>query len=307
MNTRPVTRLTKQQLMRGAAHLLDPAVNLGLSLARPYKKPNIEFNARAVRDDPDERRRAGRVLRRAGAIVLRGYYDAPAVDGLRERADAFFAEVEWRRNAPLSTPPDPRFGVQNSLARPLKGYRECVRHPVAVVNFRDGVDLGMVDVFHPERLIVDFPGQMPLVDEVRERLVAQLVRAAVKRKVKSVVRNLYLNDSVTRTRGFHTDGVSIKAKSFTYMTDVLSDADGPYCYALGTHEAPADLREANQRLNLRLNQRWDDFPLHGLFRRFTFHGHRGDLIISLQFGAHRGLPQKSGHRRMMLVSTVQGR
>ena len=293
------------QVLQGVARVLDPALNLGLSVARRYTKPDIEFDATRVKDDSDERRRATEALRRAGAIVLRGFYPTAQVDATRERLERFFDDVEWRRNAPKGVKSDPRFLVQNTLNRKLSGYGACVKHSKPVINFRGGADNGLVDLFHPEKLFGPMRDEMPIVDEMKENLVRELVETAVDCPMRTTVRNVYVSDSVLSTRGYHTDGLAIKAKNFVYLTDVFSDDAGPYCYALGTHQASKEMRHANQRHNALLKLRWDDFPLHGTSRRVVFHGQRGDLILSLQYGAHRGLPQKLGSRRMVLVHTLE--
>ena len=293
---------------RHVARIVEPVANFGLNVVAQYERPHVEFAAQHVRDNPDELQRAAQTLRKAGAIVLRGFYAPAQVDRLRESIDPFFEEVEPWRNADPRRVRDPRFTVQNANHKMIKGgWSEVVKHPKAVVNFRFEEDFGLVDLFHPERIFEPTgdisTGDISMADPSKEALSHALLEQAFRCPFATVVRNLYLNDSVVETLGFHIDGLELKAKSFLYLTDVESDEDGPYAYALGTHLGSSKLLAANQRYNNWFGQRWDDFPLHGRSRRITFWGRRGDLIISIQSGAHRGLPQVRGRRRIVLVHT----
>ena len=264
----------------------------------------VEFEAAEVRDDPRVFSRAADALRCGGAIVLRGYYSSSQVDRLRRQLDPLLEDLEgWRRKDPR-TSTDGRFLIQNDLGRWLKGYGGCVKHPKPVVNFRSGPDDGLVDVFHPERLFPEGTEGVDLADPEREGLVISLLQAALGKQMESKVRNIYVNDSVQQTRDFHVDGYATKAKSFVYLSDVETTGDGPYCYVLGTHRARPSWRRANRKFNEHARRRWDDFPLHGPRTRRVFLGRRGDLVLSLQYGAHRGLPQAVGRRRLVLVHTV---
>ena len=47
--------------------------------------------------------------------------------------------------------------------------------------------------------------------------------------------NLYVNNNITKTRGFHVDSYYRSIKAFIYLTDVNCLDDGPYCFVKGTH------------------------------------------------------------------------
>jgi len=294
----PPTRVTK-----GLEKVVVPAANFGLNFVSSYHPPQIEFRAARVKEDPAELEKAAETLKQAGAIVLRGFYSTSQIDRLRGSVEPFFEEAEQWRNADPKHLEDQRVLVQNGVRKTLNGYGSILKHPKPVLNFRIDEDAGLVDLFHPER-IFEPQGAIGVADPNKESLVQTLLERAFSCHFKTSVRNLYLNDSVVRTRGFHIDGLDMKSKNFLYLTDVGSDEDGPYSYALGTHRASKRLRAANLRYNASLGRRWDDFPLHASRRRVVFHGERGDLIISMQFGAHRGLPQHWNRRRIVLVHTV---
>lgn len=286
----------------GLGRVVVPAANFGLNFVSRYQPPQVEFSAARVKEDPSELRKAAKTLKQAGAIVLRSFYSTSQVDRLRERIEPFFEQAEEWRNLDPKHVLDKRVVVQNSIRKGVGGWGGAVKNRKAVLNFRFGEDSGLIDLFHPERLFKD-EGAIDLADPNKESLVLTLLKRAYGYPFKTTVRNLYLNDSVVRTRGFHIDGLDVKSKNFLYLTDVGCDEDGPYCYALGTHRASEKLRAANRKFNASIGRRWDDFPLHASRRRIVFHGERGDLIISMQFGAHRGLPQAWNRRRMVLVHT----
>lgn len=290
-------------MKRRVERVVEPMANFGLNFVTRYERPRVEFSAPRIKDDPDEFHRAAKTLQNAGAIVLRSFHTPAQIDRLRERIEPFFEYVEQWRNVDPRFVQDRRFVVQNCVRKMIKGgWGSVVKYPKSVVNFRIDEDAGLVDLFHPE-LIFDSQSDIGVADATKEALINALLERAFGCGFATTVRNLYLNDSVLRTRGFHIDGLALKSKNFLYMTDVDSEDDGPYVYALGTHRGSKKLHAANKHYNSWFGHRWDDFPLHGSNRRVTFCGRRGDLIVSIQSGAHRGLPQARGRRRIVLVHT----
>ena len=82
-------------------------------------------------------------------------------------------------------------------------------------------------------------------------------------------------------------------KFFIYLTDVLTEDYGPYCYIPGTHN-----ETHNRRLldNIKPST-WDITDLNTT----KFLAKKGTLIVSFQHGIHRGWPQSENHRRVMFV------
>jgi hypothetical protein len=114
--------------------------------------------------------------------------------------------------------------------------------------------------------------------------------------------NLLHNGSVTNTRGLHVDSLNGNYKAFLYLGDVRAE-DGPYAYVPGSHNR-ADLLRREARLNSLLGRAetdshaFDDLAL-------SFPVPRSTLIVSCQSGVHRGLPQKPGASRSVLVANFR--
>ena len=106
--------------------------------------------------------------------------------------------------------------------------------------------------------------------------------------------NLYVNNSITKTRGFHVDSYYRSMKVFIYLTDVNCLDDGPYCFVKGTH-----VDNPLRKLNMIIGDK--EAPLIDPLKIIPVFGKRGTLIISDQSGVHRGFPQSKGSLRELFV------
>ena len=107
--------------------------------------------------------------------------------------------------------------------------------------------------------------------------------------------NLYINHSITKTRGFHIDSNYRSIKGFVYLSDVNSLEDGPYCYVRGTHIDTLFKKVNNSVIGLK------EAPFVNPLKIVPVLGKKGTLILSDQSGIHRGIPQKQGSVRELLV------
>ena len=122
----------------------------------------------------------------------------------------------------------------------LAGYKKLVNADKAVINTRfsrpdgrSGSDAGMIDIFHPEKLSSKIDKTIQNCTQIT--LIRKLISLSTLNKVQAKCHNLYINEGVQDTRGFHCDGRALKFKSFVFLTDVKELEDGPYCYVKGTH------------------------------------------------------------------------
>lgn len=173
-------------------------------------------------------------------------------------------------------------------------YSSMEASDIAVVSLRDGRDNGMIDIFHADRLFA-------LGQKVRNAILNSGVLDAIARCTGTQIfpsnLNFYLNESVTRTRGFHVDSYGGKQfKVFMYLTDVQSLDCGPYCYAPTSH-ALDGFESINRRCSVALGLKATDITLLPATLPIPVLGPRGTIIASNQSGAHRGYPQARGARR----------
>jgi hypothetical protein len=192
--------------------------------------------------------------------------------------------------------------VNRGDQRAVRSYGKLMAARKAVISIRANEDAGMLDVFHPER--VEPRLHDLVVDALQEPLVAALLEQAFGIPFHVRTRNLYVNKGVVSTRGFHIDGKSIKAKAFLYLTDVPSLAEGPFCYVPASHRRPW-LRWLNRCLPRSRGRRPDDCPWLPLQRALPVFCKAGDMVIAMQNGVHRGLPQAPGAERAVLLSMLQ--
>jgi len=169
---------------------------------------------------------------------------------------------------------------------------------------RDGSDRGIISVFRIQRLLNPVNAKS-LIQHLRSDFVRSVVDGYDGRNwnFSDGYTNAYINRSMIQTRGYHMDGLCGNMKAFLYLTDVESEADGPYCYARGTHKEAA-LAAVNQHLNSRLGWHELDFAFFDRRREIACLGERGTLIISDQSGSHHAHPQAEGAERIVAVQSI---
>ena len=191
----------------------------------------------------------------------------------------------------------------------LKGYNQFRDADRSVINYRvkrpdgrSGSDAGMIDIFHPERLSDSLNRSIHAC--LQESVIQRLLLLSSFNQMRVKCRNLYLNRGVQDTRSYHCDGRSLKFKSFVYLSDVQSLADGPCCFVPRSQR----LRRLWWR-NARFNKRHGLGPFEFSQLRgaeaIALFAKAGDMVLSSQRGAHCGHPQHPQARRAVLVNMFQ--
>ena len=111
--------------------------------------------------------------------------------------------------------------------------------------------------------------------------------------------NIYLNDGVTKTRGFHVDSYAKQLKGFVYLEDCLDLKCGPYTYVQESH-LDSHLVKINKKISSALPNETET-PIVLRHNIVPALGKKGTLVISDQGGSHRGLPQTKGYKRTVGV------
>lgn len=176
-------------------------------------------------------------------------------------------------------------------------YKEASGSQIPIVIKRGGVDMGMFDIFHLDKLLAEAAG---ILEKIKQAGLEKIFSELVGTEMKLMNVNAYVNEDITSTRGFHVDSWGkAQFKAFVYLTDVSELADGPYTYVLGTAGNPQFIT-ANQELSANRPKTTDVsvYPSSGVLPILA---PAGSLVISNQNGAHRGWPQKIGHKRCILA------
>lgn len=236
---------------------------------------------------------ASRLLETEGIVIVPGFLNDRQLDSAQEAVKRVFRALEVAAGRENFEDGD----VLVQSTHPLvKGYSALSSHPKVVVSVRTGADEGMIDVFNVDKLAGDqrdelrapFSGEgiLALVAEADNRLEAENL-------------NLYVNRSIIHTRGFHVDSYTKSLKGFVYLSNVKSLDEGPYCFVRRTH-LDGIWRKANQKIS-ELAAAKTEAPFIDVSMAVPVVAPRGSLILSDQAGIHRGIPQKMGAERRVLV------
>ena len=244
-------------------------------------------------------------LRRHGIICLRGAGSNQDLISIRHEIHNLLENIQSNDLRKLQEVA--YLNLPNN--RVLKGYNNFRDADRAVINYRvkrpdgrTGSDAGMIDIFHPERLSFNLKERVK--NCLHEHFIQRLLLVSSLNRLRVKCRNLYLNQGVQDTRGFHCDGRSLKFKSFVYISDVNKLNDGPYCYVKGSHR-----RRRLWRNNSTFNKenQLDPFEFSQLqgSQAISVFAQAGDMVISSQKGAHCGHPQHAEAKRAVLVNMYQ--
>ena len=107
----------------------------------------------------------------------------------------------------------------------LKNYNEINNYNKSAVSIRSSSDNRMIDIFNINKA---FPKFNEAIDFINKSNFLKKFEKIKNKKVRNL--NLYLNQSITKTRGFNADYYGEKVKVFIYLSDCLSLDHGPYTF-----------------------------------------------------------------------------
>ncbi len=159
----------------------------------------------------------------------------------------------------------------------------------------DGPDAGMLDISYVEKLI-------PEISEIDQNKLVEIVQNVTGQEIIPLRANAYLNNSIKNTRIYHIDNAQpVIYKAFIYLSDVPDTSYGPYSFVKGSQRFSFHTYW-NLFLNMFSSDRPStDMPIYNTSKIVHAIGKKGDLFMSNQNGIHRGLPQKEGRKRIVLV------
>jgi hypothetical protein len=230
-----------------------------------------------------------------GFVVVDGFMPSEVVEDIHQKVIGFCASIRpWVQE---------RGQHENDVlvVRHDDGALDVPKSAKTVVDVRHGDDEGFLDIHN-------FPVAMPIPAAYLESyldadLIFEMLQLASGKTYRVLNRNVYVNETTLRTRAFHYDDLVRTAKAFIYLTDVQTLADGPYSYVRASHNLSA-LRRVNRLFNRATGRHLGDCSIIDKSFSVPFLAPRGTLIVSFQNGAHRGVPQQAGHRRVLCVNTL---
>lgn len=179
------------------------------------------------------------------------------------------------------------------------GYQQLVNHNGPIISERKGNrDNGMLDIFNMDMAISE------LSEFKNNNLLLEIINRSAKEEYSADNVNVYLNKSVTNTRGYHADTYSGKYKSFLYLTDVPDKSYGPFSFINGSHTPSKFQKKMRQLVNKKILNKPPTNALMPLkFREITCIAPKGTLIIANQTGLHRGNSQGKGKKRVLVTTS----
>ena len=178
----------------------------------------------------------------------------------------------------------------------IKGYSLLASHHKTVVNVRCDQDAGMIDIFNIDKWYSTF-GDI-LLPFYKHKNINEIIHDQNKPlKIKNL--NLYLNEGVIKTRGFHVDAYYKQLKGFIYLDDCLELNSGPYTYVKKSH-LNSPYRNINKKISAGLSKETET-PIILRQNIVPALAKKGTLIISDQSGSHRGFPQTPEYCRAVAV------
>lgn len=243
------------------------------------------------------------ILSSHGAVVLKNLVAPGLVDAARNEADLLTEQLATA----LAGPGD--HGDRDGIAWQVGSARLRNQHailaagqPIANIRSRsrDAINGGVVDFYFIDKAAKQhgWKNLAACCAALQAPDLLELVAAVSRARYAHV--NMLRNDSVHVTRGLHVDNLRGSYKIFLYLGDVPTLDDGPFAYVPGSHRR-LDLLRREVRLNALTGRSQTD--VH------SFDGYalplpveKGTAIVSCQTGVHRGMPQRAGASRTVVVA-----
>lgn len=218
-------------------------------------------------------------LNQDGVVVIPNYYTSDYCDSLRSRFEQIITNnpenIDFDNGAYL---------IHNRLNN-------------------SKTDRGVSRLYHANRLLPE------LNDHKKDSLIHKLISAYAGRPMYS--KNLWYqyNEASKKTRYFHVDMFAFRSqiKSIVYLQDTTIE-DGPFCYIKGSHRNSELIKTKFYSTNPPgQDTGYTSDDLQSVIDQVTpIEAKAGSLILADVGGAHRGLPQHS-HSRSILMQYFMDR
>ena len=238
--------------------------------------------------------KASKILQDHGIVIVQSFLRPANIEGAVAKIGSWLDQVSQKIDQGESYEDD-RIAVQIGVGK-LTSYEALATYSKPVATVRAGADQGMIDIFNVDGLVGDHRDDLrtPFSNPWLLKLLADYHEGLSPQNL-----NLYLNRSITKTRGFHVDNFERNLKGFVYLSDVAFLSDGPYCYVKGTNK-PSVWQAANKKVS-ELFAAPTEAPFVNFESILPVLAKAGSLILSDQSGVHRGIPQAQGAERQVLV------
>lgn len=229
------------------------------------------------------------ILKKEGIVVIPGVLNENRINESKDIINEILKDVENKDPSGMGYEDD------NYIVSGKKifgnSYFDLSNHSKSIILVRQGSDQGMIDIFNVDKLLGELGKNLKEIF-FNKWLLNLLNYGNIKINPKNL--NLYVNNSITKTRGFHVDSYYRSMKGFIYLTDVNCLDDGPYCFVKGTH-----VENSLGKLNKIIGDK--EAPIIDPLKIVPVLGKKGTLILSDQSGIHRGFPQSKGSLRELFV------
>ena len=236
-------------------------------------------------------------LKENGILVVPNFMSNTEAQKINLRVDEFLNHLKLNKKTDQLIETE-KYVIQGQK-KLVNSYDEMANYSKPIINIRSNKmegDKGMVDIFNADYLFEDIGSNIR--NAYNKTWLVNLLRK-YDEKITPANLNIYINESVTKTRGFHVDIYKTNFKGFIYLTDVETLDDSPYCFVKKTHsETP--WRKINKLIG-KITPSPTDAPFLNPLDIVPVLGKKGTLVLSDQSGVHRGLPQKTGAVRKAVV------
>lgn len=229
------------------------------------------------------------MLKKEGIVIIPGVLDENEINEARNIIHEILKDVNNKNPSGIGHENENYIVCEKEILG--NSYYDLSDYSKPAIVVRQGSDQGMIDIFNVDRLL-EAIGKT-LNNFFNSEWLLNVINFT-NEKINPKNLNLYVNNSITKTRGFHVDSYYRSMKVFIYLTDVNCLDDGPYCFVKGTH-----VDNPLRKLNMIIGDK--EAPLIDPLKIIPVFGKRGTLIISDQSGVHRGFPQSKGSLRELFV------